>query len=358
MKSYNHLYEKVITRDNIRLAIHNASKKKRGRRVVNAILADPEPHITRIIEMIENGEVLPSPHKEVQRFDPMRKKWRRIVPPNFYRDMTGRITYEQVIQHAVMQVLSPIIMKGMHRHSYGSIPGRGPHMGKRAIANYIANPKNEKKIKYVLKCDIRKFYESVDIGVLKALIAKTSHDVRFNNLLYALIDSNIVEENGKIVRRPGLPIGFYISQWLANWVLQGMDHFIKEELGAEFYVRYMDDFVIFGGNKRKLHRMRRAIAGYIGKIGLELKDNWQVFLFDYEKKGRPLDFMGFKFYRNRTVLRKGILRRMRRTIVAIVSRGLSGSAYWRQRLSSYRGWMGSADVRGWWGSLFQFRASW
>ena len=74
-------------------------------------------------------------------------------------------------------------------------------------------------------------------------------------------------------------------------------------------MRYMDDMVIFGSNKKVLHRTRQAISDYLeNELGLSLKDNWQVFRFSYENdKGRDLDFMGFRFFRNRTILRKTIM---------------------------------------------------
>ena len=66
-------------------------------------------------------------------------------------------------------------------------------------------------------------------------------------------------------------------QWFSNWYLQELDHFIKEELHAIYYVRYMDDMVIFGSNKKVLHRMRLRIDSYLrSNLGLRLKDNWQV----------------------------------------------------------------------------------
>lgn len=98
---------------------------------------------------------------------------------------------------------------------------------------------------------------------------------------------------------------------MSNWYLQVLDHYIKEDLQAAHYVRYMDDMVIFGSNKKKLHRMRKKIAEYLEREGLELKDNWQVFRFNYVKdgkhRGRDLDFMGFRFFRDRTILRKSIM---------------------------------------------------
>jgi hypothetical protein len=118
-------------------------------------------------------------------------------------------------------------------------------------------------------------------------------------LIYAIIDSN-----------QGLPIGNYTSQWFANFFLQGLDHLIKEKLGVKYYIRYVDDLVMLGGNKRKLHKVKLALDEYLNTIGLKLKDNWQVFKISK----RPIDFLGFKFYYDKTTLRKKISLRIKRRI--------------------------------------------
>lgn len=110
----------------------------------------------------------------------------------------------------------------------------------------------------------------------------------------------------------------------------------------------MDDMVIFGSNKRKLHDIRIKISGYLeNELGLELKDNWQVFRFDYIKKGkhtgRPLDFMGFKFYRDRTILRKSIMIKATRKAKKISKKDKPTIHDIRQILS-YLGWIDCTDT--------------
>ena len=146
-------------------------------------------------------------------------------------------------------------------------------------------------------------------------------------------------------------MGFYLSQWLANWYLQDLDHYIKEQLGARYYIRYMDDMVIFGPNKRELHRIRKGIGDYLNnRLRLELKGNWQVFLFHYVKKngeetGRFLDFMGFRFYRNRTTLRKTIMIRATRKAKKL-SKKEKPTIYDARQMLSYLGWIDATDSYG------------
>ena len=111
------------------------------------------------------------------------------------------------------------------------------------------------------------------------------------------------------------------------------------------YMRYMDDMVIFGSNKRVLHRMRQAISDYLGmELGLELKANWQVFRFSYgNNQGRDLDFMGFRFYRNRTILRKSIMYKATRKARKISKKEKTTILDARQMLS-YLGWIDCTDT--------------
>jgi hypothetical protein len=246
---------------------------------------------------------------------------------------------EQIVHHMVIEVLKPIFLKGMYEHSYGSIPGRGAHAGKKIIEKWIAN--GDREMKYCLKMDIRKYFDSVPRDRLKAKLRKIIHDERFMAVLTEIIDTGDSER--------GIPIGFYTSQWFANWYLTGLDHYIKEVLKVKYYIRYMDDMVIFGGNKRRLHQIRREVERYLWEeLGLELKRNWQVFQFDYVKKngkhvGRDLDFMGFRFFRDRTILRKGLMIKMTRKARRIGKKDVK-TAYDCVQMLSYLGWIDCADV--------------
>jgi hypothetical protein len=111
----------------------------------------------------------------------------------------------------------------------------------------------------------------------------------------------------------GLPIGNYTSQWFANFFLQDLDHYIKEKLGIKYYIRYVDDLVLLGGNKKKLHKARKHISDYLQTIGLILKSDWQVF----KVNDRAIDFLGFRFFRNKTILRKRNALRIKRRIKKI-----------------------------------------
>ena len=112
----------------------------------------------------------------------------------------------------------------------------------------------------------------------------------------------------------------------------------------------MDDMVIFGSNKRILHRNREKISEYLNQnLGLEMKGNWQVFRFDYmtggQRHGRALDYMGFRFYRDKTILRKSIMMKASRKAKSI-SKKEKATIYDMRQMISYLGWIDCTDTYG------------
>jgi hypothetical protein len=146
---------------------------------------------------------------------------------------------------------------------------------------------------YVLKLDIKKFYPSVNHESLKVMLRMVFKDRDLLWLLDVIIDS-----------APGLPIGNYTSQSFANLYLSGLDHWIKENRGEKYYVRYCDDMVIFGGSKGGLHQLRKDVDEYLRSIHLAIKGNWRIFPLSC-----GVDFLGFVFYPTHTLLRKSIKKR-------------------------------------------------
>jgi retron-type reverse transcriptase len=326
MKSYNHLYEQYISDANIEHSIINSSRGKRSRRIVkryvsNGMVTDyGMEHVRRYAAY---GSFKNYPHKPMEIYDGITRKKRSIIVPRYQ---------EQVIHHMVVNTLIPIFEKGMYEHSYASLPNRGAHRGKKVVERWIrTDPDN---CKYVLKMDIRKFFDSIPHGILLEKLHALIHDEKFLFILDEIIS---VTDNG-------LPLGFYTSQWLANWYLQDLDHYIKEILHAPHYIRYMDDMVIFGPDKSSLHRIKKQISEFLlDHLGLKLKENWQVFRFDYitdqdVHRGRFLDYMGFRFYCDRTIMRKNIMLKASRKARRMF-RKTKPTLYEVRQMMAYLGWI-------------------
>ncbi len=342
MKSYSNLWEEYLSEGNYYAAVQNATRHKGGKRSKYRRARLLREHADKIKPalMAYAEHFTPDAHTPKVIFDGIRRKQRKIYVPSMR---------EQVVHHMIINVLKPIFLKGMYPHSYGSIPGRGAmrgrkkgtRSGKDAIERYIRT--HPKDCKYCLKMDIRKYFDSVPHGRLIAQLRRIIRDERFMEILERLIDG---PEGDR-----GIPIGFYTSQWFANFYLTGLDHWMKETEKAKGYFRYVDDMVVFGGNKRRLHQIRKDTDEYLKReLGLQLNRRWQVFLFHYidrngQEKGRFLDFMGFRFYRNRTTLRRSMMYRATRKARRI-AREKPKTAHSARQMMSYFGWLRAADVYG------------
>lgn len=337
MKSYNHLFEIATSDEIIHSALLDASKRKKNRPNVQKILDNKEKYIKKFREWLLNGNYQPIKHIATTINDGFLLKKRIVIQPYFYP--------EQWTQHVVVKTLQPMFMRGMYEFSCGSVPNRGIHHGKRHLEKFIRN--NKAEIKYVLKLDIKHFYESIDIELLKARFKESIHDERMLDLIFFILDSNRAVM-GDVEIKEGLPIGFYTSQWFANWFLQPFDHYIKEKLKVKCYVRYMDDIVIFGRNKKELHLKLEQIKQYLAGMKLTVKDNYQVFRFDYidrngKRRGRFIDFMGFKFYRDKTTIRGKIFVRALRKARRIKAK-TKPTWYDASQILSYSGWFKYTDT--------------
>ncbi len=324
MKTYKNLMEKIASEENIKAAIMNASKRKRNRKDVKEVLDDMETHVARLQKILRNGTYKPHIDTPCIVNEGTHHKVRRIRKPHF--------KYDQIIHHCIIQVLQPILTAPMYEYSCGSIPGRGAHYGKRRIEKWLR--RDVKNTKYVFKMDIKHFYESVDKEILKKMLKAKIKDWRALELIFKVIDGC----------EKGLPLGNYTSQWFANFMLTPLDHYIKEQLKAKYYMRYMDDIVIFGRNKKELHKTHKAIEQYLrDNLNLKIKENWQVFRFEYKGKGRPLDFMGWQFYREKTILRKSIFIRIMRKAKKVGKHTTIKGAH---GMISYMGYIKHTDTYG------------
>lgn len=320
----------MASRELIRLAINNAAKHKKDRAEVQRVLADVEGHTDIILRMIVEESYKPTPYRVFEVIDGVSGKHRIVSCPKFFPD--------QVLHWLAILSAQEIFMHGMYEFVCGSIPNRGVHYGRKYVKKWIETDK--KNTKYCAKLDITKFYPSIDHDALKAELRRKFKDQKLLWLFDTIIDST----------ESGLPIGNYTSQWLANFLLQGLDHKIKEEMHVVHYMRYMDDMVLFGANKKKLHADIKEIAETIAPLGLTLKGNWQVFRVDYidkkgKRRGRDVDFMGFRFFRDKIIMRKKISLRARR-LAARISKSRHVTFKQAAAMLSYMGWFKYSDSFG------------
>lgn len=321
MKRYGHLYERICDLDNIMQAHRSARKGKAHYREVRIIDADQRRYALSLRNMLMAHEYRTSPYKVFRRME--RGKEREISVLPYYPD--------RIVQWAIMQVLEPIWTPTLISHTYSSIKGRGVHRG---LADLQRALRDVDGTRYCLKMDVRKFYPSLDRGVLKRTLRRKLKDPETLELLDEIVDSAPGPK--------GVPIGNYLSQYFGNLYLSGLDHWLKEVKRVRYYYRYCDDLVVLGPDKAELHRLRRDIESYLqDELRLELKDNWQVF----PTRVRGIDFLGYRSFGDRTLLRERTARKMKRRMAEIEQRGV-WDEHARSVVASYRGWMRWCDASG------------
>lgn len=174
-----------------------------------------------------------------------------------------------------------------------------------------------------MKIDIQKFYPNVNNKVLKQLLRKKIKCKPTLRLLDSIIDST-----------KGLPIGNYLSQMLGNYYLTYFDHYMKEKQKCKHYIRYADDIVIFSNCKTKLSEKLGIIKNYLKHIlKIKLKSNYQIFPL----KTRGLDYLGFRFFRGFTIMRKSIKKGYLKTISKIKTKRINRK--YLNSIMSYYGWI-------------------
>ena len=343
MKTYKNLYRTLKDISLIEECIWTASKDKRNRPPVKKVIENREWYSAQILQMLENKTYSFKNYPKKIINEGSNKKERIIVTPLFYPD--------QVIHHLIMYPLKPIIFKSMYEHAYGSIEGRSPLVAIKQLRKWVDSYQN--KNFYVLKCDIRQFFGSIDHNVLKRKIQRKVNDSDYLDLVFSLIDSYDEGVVGKAI-----PKGFYTSQWFSHLYLTDFDHYIKHELGAKHYMRYADDIIVLDTNKRRLRKIFNKMQDYLNnQLFLEFKDNWQIYRFVDKngEHGRDIDFIGYRLYRDKTTIRKSHLRQINRKANHLEKKredykngnGQGVTVHDAQSMLSYLGRTKHADVYHW-----------
>ncbi|MCR2048196.1 RNA-directed DNA polymerase [Acetatifactor muris] len=341
VKQYKYLYRRMLDENIIRKAYKKLRKGKTKRIEIQKIDADLDNEVAAMRRMIENTKPpdVPVEHPELA-YKPKKRKPKIIREKGKTRKIFMPEIHEQWLHHIIVLILEPIITATAYPYSCGSFPKRGAHYGKKRLLKIIQGGKN---IRNFAKIDIRHFYDSIRLDILMRELR-----IRIKDELFLYIVELCLQGFKK-----GIPLGFYISQWLANYLLEPLDHFITDKLGIPNLIRYMDDIVLGHDNKKKLHQAIVEIKKFIGRrFRLKLKRNYQVFKFNYQKKngkvvGRVIDFMGFLFFRNRTTMRKAIMLSATRLASKLHAAKEAGRGYFKKHLEamlSYMGWFSCTDT--------------
>jgi retron-type reverse transcriptase len=236
----------------------------------------------------------PEPYRQFIVKEP---KQRLISAPTF-RD--------RVVHHALCQIIEPIFENRMVYETFACRCGKGTHAAVQHIQKCAKKAQRKWGSYYVLKCDIKSFFPSVDPDILSEIIGRHISDKKTMNLIEVIIRSyESPYQDGK-----GIPIGALTSQLGANIVLTPFDHWIKEDNHVEFYVRYMDDFIILHNNKQYLWELLYKIENYLHD-NLKLNLNPKTGIFP-AKQG--IDFCGYRIWPSHIKPRKSTIKRAKKRL--------------------------------------------
>jgi RNA-directed DNA polymerase len=314
MKRQGNLFQKIITFDNLIKAAYRASRGKKSKRIVRWFYFYYEYQLLRLKRELTSKTYIPHALRHFLIRDP---KLRLISAPAF-RD--------RVLHHAVCNIIEPILEKGYIYHSYACRVGKGTHRAIKQTQNDC------QKYDYYLKCDIKKYFQGIDHDVLKKLLDNKFKDPQLKWLLDTIIDSS--NDTGK-----GIPIGSLTSQHFANFYLNQLDHYIKDELAVKGYIRYMDDFLLFGNDKGELHVLKAKIEFFLAcHLHLQLKEKATIIAPVHV--GIP--FLGFRIFPGYIRLiqenKKRSLKKLKRRLEAFRQGTISEEKY-VQSLMSITGYL-------------------
>ena len=265
MKSYWHLYEQVYDWDNLYLAYRKARKGKRGRPPAATFEFDLEANLVTLQQELREKRYEPGAYSSFYIHEPKR----RLISAAPFRD--------RVVHHALCNVIEPIFERSFIFDSYANRAGKGPHAALDRAQQFA------RRYRYVLQCDVKQFFPSLDFAILRETLARKIADADVLWLIDRILASGVgvLSEEYDMewfpgddllaaTRPRGLPIGNLTSQFWANCYLNPFDHFVKRDLRCGGYVSYVDDFLLFGDDKPTLWTWRQAVVERLASLRLTI----------------------------------------------------------------------------------------
>lgn len=293
METYTKLYPEVCLEKNIELAWRKARKGKTQKDYVIQFEQNLSEnlHLLRIELLLHSYR--PQPLETFILRDPKTRK----ISVSQFRD--------RIVHHAICNVIEPIFDKKFIYDSYANRKGKGTLAAVSRLIQFlkkvskngtIVNKYTQRNIRgFVLKADIKRYFDTVSQDLLLRIIKRTLKD---KDLLFLI--RNILKNYPAVLERRGMPLGNLTSQFLANVYLNELDQFIKHELRAKYYLRYVDDFVI-------LHQDLSQLKSYLAEISKFLEKELKLELNPGKSKIKPLsrgiDFLGFRVFHYHRFLR-------------------------------------------------------
>ena len=344
MKIYTNLFNKIISLENLFASFDEFKTDKRNKKDVLKFEWNLEKNILDLNRELKYHKYEHAVYTKFRICDPKP----RIINKATVRD--------RVLHHAIFRILNPVFEPSFISHSFSCQIGKGTHRGVRTLAKTLRQvSRNNTVTCFALKCDIRKFFDSVDHAILLEIIKKKVKDTDAIWLLENIIKSFPPGEPNRgrdscrrqaslFGTRHGIPIGNLTSQLFANVYLNELDYYMKHELKIKNYLRYTDDFVIVDSSKDELVELLPKIEHYLSK---NLKLKLHPHKVEIRKFTNGIDFLGYVVLPHHIKLRCKTKRRIftkTRKRIMDYKLGLITKYTLEQSLNSYLGTMSHADA--------------
>ena len=320
MKTYNHLFPKITNFANLFNAYNQARAGKRNRTSVSRFDYLADLNLLNLKSHLIKNSYRPGKYRHFWAYDP---KLRQISAPAFV---------DRIVHHALCQIIEPIFDHSFIYDSYACRHGKGNHQAMKRLQAFLRKP----GITYALKCDISKYFASINQQILLQLIKKKIADPKVLALLQTIISSyqNPVQQDPNNPK--GIPIGNLTSQLFANIYLNELDRYVKQTLRQKYYLRYVDDFIILGKNKNDLKKVYRAIRQFLKeRLKLELHPK-KVRIFPTRL---GVDFVGYVVFPDHIRLRSKNVRRFRKKFKRLLQKQKEGQISSEELFNRTQSWV-------------------
>lgn len=289
-KTIKNSFDKNLTFEKMLAAHKRASKGKKNKRELVLFEMDLETNLIRIINEISEGRYKFGSYREFKVYEPKERTIKSLP----YRD---RIVHQWYIE----EFIKPYFFKRFIKDTFACLDGRGTHKAVEQVQKYMRAMKKKHGEYYVLKCDIKKYFYSIDKNILLKILKSKINDKKLIEF------SSIILNDGESV---GIPIGNFTSQYFANIYLNELDQYVKQQLKVKFYCRYMDDFIIFVKTKVEAKELLEKIIIFLkNNLNLELNSKSRYF-----PNKRGIDFCGYRIFETHIFLRKRFKRKLKKNI--------------------------------------------
>lgn len=263
MRRYGNLWPHIIDFENLLQAARQAQQGKRYRPNVLAFNYNLDQELLKLQTELRSQTYRPGKYRTFSIYDPKP----RMISAAPYRD--------RVVHHALCNVIVPPLERTLIADTYANRVGYGTHKALKRFIHFAHTSR------YVLQCDVCKYFPSLDHELLKGMIRRKLKCPQTLWLIDTIIDGSNPQGSEleyfpgdtlltPLERRKGLPIGNLTSQFFANLYLSGFDHFVKEQLKARKYLRYVDDLALFSDDHGFLVEARGAIEEYLASLRLKI----------------------------------------------------------------------------------------